>query len=249
MVRLHSYKATVPIRLGPWIGLGTSLISRITTNLYNLWDGVTGLESNSGCTWLCPWPQGAPWSCFCKEGWQEGGFSGHECTNTVAKLSTHPSDESTPTLLTFEQMLHHLPRETTRLHRSHQNHLAILHITARGSEPETHETDLSQHITIFTQMKHSASLPNYSCHSHACPHSMANTGASGKHWVPVKQTLVRFRVVVGPYARSHWGSGTREMESEAPLGASGWGKGSKVNRVTQSGDSWSTIEKRILPIG
>lgn len=141
------------------------------------------------------------------------------------------------------------PERLQALHRSLQNHLAILHITARGSEPETRETDLSQHITIFTQMKHSASLPNYSCHSHACPHSMANTGASGKHWVPVKRTLVRFRVVVGPYARSHWGSGTREMEGEAPLGASGWGKGSKVNRVTQSGDSWSTTEKRLLPIG
>ena len=113
MVRLHSYKATVPIRLGPWIGLETSLISQITTNLYNLWDGVTGLESNNGCKWLCPWPQGAPWTCSCKEGWQKGGFSGHGCINTVAKLSTHPSDESTPTVLTFEQMLHHLPRETT----------------------------------------------------------------------------------------------------------------------------------------
>lgn len=35
MVRLHSYKAIVPIRLGPWIGLETVLISLVAMNLYN----------------------------------------------------------------------------------------------------------------------------------------------------------------------------------------------------------------------
>lgn len=249
MVRLHSYKATVPIRLGPWIRLGTSLISRITTNLYSLWDGVTGLESNSGCTWLCPWPQGVPWSCSCKEGDRREDSRDTSVPTLLQNSVPIPQMKAHPLSWPLNKCCIIYRARLQALHLSHQNHLAILHITARGSEPETHETDLSQHITIFTQIKHSTSLPNYSCHSHACPHSMANTGASGKHWVPVKQTLVRFKVVVGPYARSHWGSGTREMESEAPLGASGWVKGSEVNRVTQSADSWSTTEKRILPIG
>lgn len=41
---------------------------------------------------------------------------GMRVPNTVAKPNSHPSDENTPTLLAYKQILHQLPRETKTQH-------------------------------------------------------------------------------------------------------------------------------------
>lgn len=101
---------------------------------------------------------------------------------------------------------------------------------------ETRETELEQQAEMFPQMKKPRPFQSLHDLSHVCLCHVANTGTARKPRIPIKQTLVRFKVFLDT-----------KMQSEAPWGARGWEKWAKGIRWGSTGDSGSTNEYRPPP--